>query len=560
MTMTRETKVGVVVCLSFLCLVGIVLGTKLRGGSEEDELALKEEIIAEPQPVGPAENPPPMRIPTRSGDGATPQVIQRVAVQDAQPLPPPPSTANPIGHSAETSSGPVMEMPPPPTTKETAQPVTGTVSGLPAPDDVAWESSDSDAGPRLLVSPANVRALLLWGAIRTPLAPDVAAPSPAPPPVATNQSSPPDVPAPTTTAAESKDRHLPAATIGNEQDPLARVENLQSSTTTGNTSPNNGLPAQVRGANPSGESATTSPSAGAKTTKRDEISLAMNPPPSAGQAPSATLLPPTLAPGGASRADAGTAGVVPDRVQTTTATADVGQQPRQPAPSQPVVQVSGTDNPRRVGEAPTATTPPIAVPGPGTGSTARPAAPTTPQVESYDEETYRIKAGDSFDRISVAHFNTDKYAKALERWNASHPQAHDNLRSNPPLLEPGQALFIPPAYMLEKRYGSLVPGYKPSAPAQPAPTNDAGRTSNSSPRGETAANAAPNFKWYLVSPNGQTMREIARTTLDNPERWADISKLNPAVQPEFALRGGLLIKVPADARIPPANVPQTASR
>jgi len=227
-------------------------------------------------------------------------------------------------------------------------------------------------------------------------------------------------------------------------------------------------------------------------------------------------------------------------------------------PAQPVVQASATDNPRPVGEAPTATTPPIVVPPPGALSPARAAAPTTPQVESYDEETYRIKSGDTFDRISAAHFNTDKYAKALERWNASHPQASDNLRANPPVLESGQMIYIPPAYMLEKRYGSLVPGYKPQA--QPAAASDPQRTANSSPRGEVAANAAPNFKWYLVSPGGQMIRDIARVTLSDAERWADISKLNPALETAYPLRGGLLIKVPADARIPAANLPQSASR
>ena len=55
-------------------------------------------------------------------------------------------------------------------------------------------------------------------------------------------------------------------------------------------------------------------------------------------------------------------------------------------------------------------------------------------------------------------------------------------------------------------------------------------------------------------------RKIAERILSDAERWADISKLNPALETAYPLRGGLLIKVPADARIPAANLPQTPSR
>ena len=56
------------------------------------------------------------------------------------------------------------------------------------------------------------------------------------------------------------------------------------------------------------------------------------------------------------------------------------------------------------------------------------------------------------------------------------------------------------------------------------------------------------------------MLDIARSTLSDAARWTDISKLNPTIDPAYPVRGGLLIKVPADARIPAANMPQTASR
>jgi hypothetical protein len=302
----------------------------------------------------------------------------------------------------------------------------------------------------------------------------------------------------------------------------------------------------VRGADPAEKSP--------KPSKPDEIALQMAPPPpAAGIAPpSATLLPPKLPADAGIRTDAGP---VPDRTPPA-ATAPAPQS--QPAPAQSILQTSATDNPRRIGVAPTASTPPITVPSPGAALSSRPAAPITPQVDSWDEETYRIKAGDTFARISAGHFNTDKYAKALERWNANHPQASDNLRADPPILEAGQVIYIPPAYMLEKRYASFIPGFKPRTENTAA--QDAPRTVNAAPRVESAGTVPQGFKWYQVSAAGQTMRDIARAALDNPDRWTDVSKLNPAIDPSYAVRGGSLIKVPAEARIPAANTPQTGSR
>src|SRR5207302_644367 len=83
------TKVGAVVCLSFLCLVGVVLGMKMRSEPTDDELALNEEIINEPQPIGSSENTnsPTVAIPTQANATGSPSVIQAGALQSAQPLP-----------------------------------------------------------------------------------------------------------------------------------------------------------------------------------------------------------------------------------------------------------------------------------------------------------------------------------------------------------------------------------------------------------------------------------------------------------------------------------------
>src|SRR5204863_7655258 len=120
---------------------------------------------------------------------------------------------------------------------------------------------------------------------------------------------------------------------------------------------------------------------------------------------------------------------------------------------------------------PTATAPPITVPGSATIQ-PRPANPAA-QVESFDEEAYRCKPGDTFEAISQRYYHTDKYARALLMFNRSHPMAGEGLQQNPPLLQVGQSVYIPPLSILEKRYGGHVQDLTPLPPAQQPPAGSA---------------------------------------------------------------------------------------
>jgi MraZ protein len=51
---------------------------------------------------------------------------------------------------------------------------------------------------------------------------------------------------------------------------------------------------------------------------------------------------------------------------------------------------------------------------------------------------------------------------------------------------------------------------------------------------------------YQVHGN-ETLRDIARRTLGSSERWADIHKLNPTLQPEVTLTAGTTLRLPGDA-------------
>jgi hypothetical protein len=526
MTMTRETKVGMVVCLSFLCLVGVVLGTKLRGDATDED-----EVGDIPEPVATANaNSPAAAIPTHAGTGKGPEVIPTVAVQNAQPLPPPPARVdNPWSPVPKSTA---LDLPPPPDNKDTAtaqvQPNASALLGPEQVDDDTIDIPFFGAIPKSALGSASVEleepediAAILGGQDGKRKPADTPAPAEIPDEKTTTaQSSVRDIPMPTSASPQPKDQ---PADIG-----LARPIPPVDKTPTGPTQP----------------------------TKADEVKLTVAPPPAAGTGTgaSAVLLPPKSQSEGPARAESGSTGVTPAR-----AVGGPGVDVPPERGAQPVVQTSANDNPRRVGAVPNVSTPAISVPVPGGTATPRPTTPNKPKVESWDEETYRIKAGDTFDQISMAHFNSKSYADALRRFNVTHPQASDKMRADPASLEAGESAYIPPAYILEKRYGSaLIPGYKPQA--EPKAGADAARTSNSSPRNSAAAKDASDYKLYRVSPSGQNLREIARASLGDPEKWNDIYKLNPTLDPAYAVRGSTILKVPSEATVPAANVPPPESR
>jgi len=63
------------------------------------------------------------------------------------------------------------------------------------------------------------------------------------------------------------------------------------------------------------------------------------------------------------------------------------------------------------------------------------------------------------------------------------------------------------------------------------------------------APAVPGTMSYRVPPGGQTMRQIARQTLGDGERWKEIYFLNQKMPPEYAVPGGTEVRLPAGARV-----------
>jgi len=191
------------------------------------------------------------------------------------------------------------------------------------------------------------------------------------------------------------------------------------------------------------------------------------------------------------------------------------------------------------GAPPRADSPPIAVPAVGAPS---PYSVVTPQVDSYDEETYVCKPSDTFLSISRQYYQTEKYERALLLFNRNHPRATDAIRQDPPVLGDGQAVYIPPLRVLERQYASVIPDHIPLPPPVPPLA--------SSTNGSSAPAGGPGDHLYRVRGNGETLWEIAVRTMGRGERWADIYALNPQLNPQQAIPGGYTLKLPTDATVP----------
>jgi nucleoid-associated protein YgaU len=174
--------------------------------------------------------------------------------------------------------------------------------------------------------------------------------------------------------------------------------------------------------------------------------------------------------------------------------------------------------------------------------------PGIPQVESYDEETYFCKSGDTFETISSNYYHTAKYAQSLLLFNRNHPRAADALRQEPPLLREGQAVYIPPLRILEKNFASAIPNHSPVPPpsASPAGASPVGSS------GTTGSNS-PAARLYRVRRPGEMVYEIARHALGDGNRWQEIYLLNLGLNTERPVPGGSILRLPPDARIDAAD-------
>ncbi len=183
-------------------------------------------------------------------------------------------------------------------------------------------------------------------------------------------------------------------------------------------------------------------------------------------------------------------------------------------------------------------------------------------VFSAEMETYFCKPEDrSFEDVSSRFYGSPKYARALQEYNRDHPLAKEKLKQNSPLLSPNQQVFVPNTSLLERKFAALI-DTRPAAPAPAAPVIGIGLPLNASNGGQaaniatvgrtvnpTVATSDPT-KPYRVQGQGQFLAEIAQLYLGDQRRWSEIYRLNNNLRPEVPIPGGTEIRLPANANIP----------
>jgi hypothetical protein len=168
--------------------------------------------------------------------------------------------------------------------------------------------------------------------------------------------------------------------------------------------------------------------------------------------------------------------------------------------------------------------------------------PPEARVDSYDEEWYYCKQGDSLDSISQKFFFTPKYDAALRQYNLDR-NYQASFRQEKPSLAAGQVVKVPPARILEKLYPATLPGFRPTSNQKP----DAGGSTTIPPTGSAPVPGTEDLgqpRDYTVPRDGMTLRDIAKEELKDVNQWTRIFNLNREWNPSAAIPRGTHIAMP----------------
>ncbi len=181
---------------------------------------------------------------------------------------------------------------------------------------------------------------------------------------------------------------------------------------------------------------------------------------------------------------------------------------------------------------------------------------TFPPVLQNSVREDRALAGEvNFSQVAKRLYDNDRLGEALWAYNRDR---NGFLREGPggtaPRLNPGDKILVPPLNILERELASTTPATinpasgtrLPDSPirvGQPTPIP----AFNPSP---AQTQTSDDSKAYKVAAGGQHILEVARQTLGDQNRWPEIYRLNPDVDPRYPIQAGRVIRLPANARLP----------
>ncbi len=548
--MTRETKVGLGVATTFLCLVSLTVASKLRGPEASAAVAgvrPAEPGAGDPKNDGfePSEShgdKPPNRQPGNPRQ-PTPNTLPTVppslninnkapaeALHAALPQGLPPSAGSQALPAGISDPGFPVVLP-------GGAPLP---SAAPARGSGWWgryvQAGDGPAGApfsEIKIQPGPAVAPVTVAQAENPIKlpddpiklPPVPAPTSDPALVPMAGNGKPDVPIPPPAPVVPKD--LPTKPVVGI--PMPEL------------TPRASVPIQV-----------SPPPVASATEKKDPIRLPPPPPiaPPAGIAgaplptspgggPTMPLADPVLP---SAKKDPGIAAAAKSSIPTTPAT---------PRPqSIGTIGTTGNEVPVAPLQPPQITGRGGAAPVLGVGS-AVPALPAAgralPTVVSHTDEVHPIEPGQTtFAQLSQRWYATEKYADALREYNRRHLLNRDNagLRDNPPKLALNQPIYYPHPNVLESDFATYM-SKTPTASAVPSISRPVVQISPPTPLiTTTPAEATVSYR----VPTTDWVGNIATRTLGSFDEWRNILRLNPSLRTDLQIPAGTVLRLPANAR------------
>jgi hypothetical protein len=577
--MTFETKAGVAVSCSFLCLVGAVVTSKLwesktaHAGTESEGGALVAPKIEKGNGEGLVEQKTP-DAKTVPGPSTAPQIVAAPNQNKETPAPfantltpskedstqpnAPVAGSNPDMSKAVVDNGKKEEEKKNLFPKESATTNAATATGQPPADKATPNDFQSMANALQQknpdVAPKDAQKL-------TPTVPELTTPDSNKQAAAGKEETKPAENVPDAVIPNLK-KQVAAAGIQN-----GSVTGVAQGSEAGKSSDlfgqkQTGTDAGSDKNAPAGLTAAVAGQTGAKDTKND-APVWTNDPTTKSPEDANKALPrnsPTQPPGIAGFGDksandsqrppAGTTEPAPrEKVGQTTGQPAVIMVPTEAPANTQIAQVKNSES-QPAYEAPQRT--------PAQSSTAQGlplrAAEPSGRVESYDQFTPACKAGDTYVTISLKYYHSDKYAKALMLFNRDHP-ANQNQTFDPETLKPGQTVFVPvDAAVLDRKYGTVI--FDQPAPSIGAATGQPAAAARAAAPLTAQPAPAPSTlpeKAYRVRGQNEMFLTIARATLGDENRWPEIYRLNTIYDPKDPIPSGKVLRMPGDARVDSAD-------
>ena len=112
-------------------------------------------------------------------------------------------------------------------------------------------------------------------------------------------------------------------------------------------------------------------------------------------------------------------------------------------------------------------------------------------------------------------------------------------------LVPGQQVWHPQIGFLERDFRSLIGSEAPNPVVPVIGTTPPVRNLPVMPASAPITTTPAGGRVYTVQiAGGERIRDIALRVLGNAERWTDIYRLNPTLQPQFAIPQGTQLTLP----------------